>query len=134
VEFAAELQASVERWLESMVREDVTRVDAPLDPRFVYAQVFASAGSEHGIPDLLTVRGRRLFIRRRLHGGEIAGYGYFPGVELQQVPPLVYLAAPALRFHPPTDELLKYLSAELEIVCVGLRESWRRGLQIVMRQ
>src|SRR6266850_206562 len=79
-------------------------------------------------------RGRRLFIRRRLHGGEIAGYGYFPGVELQQVPPLVYLVAPALRFHPPADELLKYLSAELEIVCVGLRESWRRGLQIVMRQ
>jgi len=136
VEFAAELQASVERWLESMVREDVTRVDAPLDPRFVYAQVFASAGSEHGIPDLLTVTRPPTigYAFGVICIAEIAGYGYFPGVELQQVAPLVYLVAPALRFHPPTDELLKYLSAELEIVCVGLRESWRRGLQIVMRQ
>jgi hypothetical protein len=36
-------------------------------------------------------------------------YGYFQGVALQQVPPLVYLVAPALRFHPATDDLLKYL-------------------------
>jgi hypothetical protein len=52
----------------------------------------------------------------------------------QQVPPFVYLVAPALRFHPTTDELLKYLSPELEIVRAGLAESWRRGLRIVMRQ
>jgi hypothetical protein len=150
-------RAQAERWLESIVREDVTRVDAALDPRFVYAQVFANAGGEHGILDLLTVTrtGRLaiielkasehihlplqaadywLRIRRHLHSGEIARYGYFPGVELQQVPPLVYLVAPALRFHPTTDDLLKYLSSELEIVRVGLAESWRRGLRVVMRQ
>jgi len=150
-------RAQAERWLESIVREDVTRVDAALDPRFVYAQVFANAGGEHGILDLLTVtRSGRLAIielkasehihlplqaadywlriRRHLHSGEIARYGYFPGVELQQVPPLVYLVAPALRFHPTTDELLKYLSSDLEIVRVGLAESWRHGLRIVMRQ
>jgi hypothetical protein len=131
-------------------------VDAALDPRFVYAQVFANAGGEHGILDLLTVtRSGRLAIielkasehihlplqaadywlriRRHLHS-EIARYGYFPGVELQQASPLVYLVAPALRFHPTTDELLKYLSSDLEIVRVGLAESWRRGLRIVMRQ
>jgi hypothetical protein len=56
------------------------------------------------------------------------------GVELQKTPPLVYLVAPALRFHPSTDELLKFLSPELEIVRVGLAESWRRGLRVVMRQ
>jgi hypothetical protein len=53
---------------------------------------------------------------------------------LQQSSPLVYLVAPALRFHPTTDDLLKYLSPELEIVRVGLAESWRRGLRVVMRQ
>ena len=150
-------RAQAERWLESLVREDVVRIDAALDPRFVYAQVFANAGGEHGILDLLTVtRSGRLAIielkasehihlplqaadywlriRRHLHSGEIARYGYFPGVELQQVPPLVYLVAPALRFHPTTGELLKYLSPELEIVRVGLAESWRRGLRVVMRQ
>ncbi len=146
-----------ERWLESIVREDVTRIDAMLDQRFVYAQVFANAGGEHGILDLLTVtRSGRLAVielkasehihlplqaadywlrvRRQLHRGEIARYGYFPEVELQQSAPLVYLVAPALRFHPTTDALLNYLSPELEIVRVGLAESWRRGLRVVMRQ
>ena len=150
-------RAQPERWLESIVREDVTRVDAMLDQRFVYAQVFANAGGEHGILDLLTVtRAGRLAIielkasehihlplqaadywlrvRRLLQSGEIARYGYFPGVILQQAAPLVYLVAPALRFHPTTDHLLHCLSPELEVVRVGLAESWRRGLRVVMRQ
>lgn len=150
-------RAQAERWLESLVREDVSRVDAALDSRFVYAQVFANAGGEHGILDLLAVtRSGRLAvielkanehihlplqaadywlrIRRHLDSGEIARYGYFSGVELQQIPPLVYLVAPALRFHPTTDELLKYFSPDLEIVRVGLAESWRGGLRVVMRQ
>jgi hypothetical protein len=150
-------RAQAERWMESIVREDVTCVDAALDQRFVYAQVFANAGGEHGILDLLTVtRGGRLAIielkasehihlplqaadywlrvRRHLENGEIARYGYFPGLELQQTPPLVYLVAPALRFHPSTDDLLNFLSPELEIVRVGVAESWRRGLRVVMRQ
>ena len=150
-------RAHAERWLESIVREDVTRIDAMLDQRFVYAQVFANAGGEHGILDLLTVtRSGRLAIielkasehihlplqaadywlrvRRQLQSGEIARYGYFQGIALQQASPLVYLVAPALRFHPTTDDLLNYLSPEVEIVRVGLAESWRRGLRVVMRQ
>ncbi len=150
-------RAQPERWLESLVHEDVTRIDALLDQRFVYAQVLANAGGQHGILDLLTVtRSGRLAIielkasehihlplqaadywlrvRRQLQSGEIARYGYFPGVELQQTSPLVYLVAPALRFHPATDALLSDLSPELEIVRVGLAESWRRGLRVVMRQ
>jgi hypothetical protein len=150
-------RAQPERWLESIVREDVTRIDAMLDQRFVYAQVFANAGSEHGILDLLTVThsGRLaiielkasehihlplqaadywLRVRRQLQSGEIARYGYFPRVALQQAAPLVYLVAPALRFHPTTDHLLNCLSPELEVVRVGLAESWRRGLRVVMRQ
>lgn len=150
-------RAQPERWMEGVVREDVTRVDASLDARFVYSQVFASAGGEHGILDLLTVnRSGRLAIiefkatehihlplqaadywlrvSKHLENGDLGRYGYFPGMELQQLPPVVYLVAPALRFHPSTDELLKYLSPKLEIVRVGLAESWRRGLRVVMRQ
>lgn len=146
-----------ERWLESIVREDVTRVDVALDPRFVYAQVFANAGGEHGILDLLTVtRTGRLAIlelkatehihlplqsadywlrvRRHLEQGDFARYGYFAGIELQPAPPLVYLVAPALRFHPTTDVLLRYLSPEIEVIRVGLAESLRSGLRVVMRQ
>src|SRR5712664_4195211 len=150
-------RAQPERWLEAIVREDVTRVDAQLDARFVYTQVFANAGAEHGILDLLGVtRSGRLAILElkatehihlalqaagywrhvwhHLERQDLSRYGYFSGVQLQAAPPLVYLVAPALRFHPATDELLRYLSPEVEVVRVGLAESWRRGVRVVMRQ
>jgi hypothetical protein len=139
------------------VRNDVTRVDSVLDSRFVYSQVFAGSGTEHGIIDVLTItRTGRLAIlelkasehihlpmqaadywlrvRRHLELGEFRSYGYFPGVEIQEKPPLVYLVAPALRFHPVTGVLLDAVSREIEVVRVGLTESWRRGIRVVMRQ
>jgi hypothetical protein len=135
-----------ERWLESIVRENVTRIDAALDSRFVYAQVFANGPGEHGILDLLAgtrtgrlavlelkaaehihlplqAAGYWLRVRRHLEQGDFPRYGYFPGVQLQPSPPLVYLVAPLLRFHPSTDVLRRYLSPELEVVRVGLAES-----------
>jgi hypothetical protein len=150
-------RAQPERWLEAIIQEDLTRIDAQLDPRFVYAQVFANAGGQHGILDLLGVtRSGRLAIielkatehihlalqaagywrhvRHHLEREDLPRHGYFPGVELQAAPPLVYLVAPALRFHPATDELLRYLAPEVEVVRVGLAESWRRGVRVVMRQ
>jgi len=100
-------RAQAERWLESLVRNDVTRVDSVLDSRFVYSQVFAGSGAEHGIIDVLTItRSGRLAIlelkasehihlplqaadywlrvRRHLELGEFRSYGYFPGVEIQK--------------------------------------------------
>jgi hypothetical protein len=150
-------RAQAERWLESLVRNDVTRVDSVLDSRFVYPQVFAGSGGEHGILDVLTItRSGRLAIlelkatehihlslqaadywlrvRRHLKTGEFRSYGYFPGVEIQKAPPLVYLVAPALRFHPVTSILLESLSPEIEVIRVGLTESWRLGIRVVMRQ
>jgi hypothetical protein len=132
-------------------------VDAALDSRFAYAQVLANAGGEHGILDVLSVtRSGRLAIlelkaseslnlsmqaadywqriKRHLDQGDVARYGYFPGVELQSAPPLVYLVAPALRFHPATDALLRALSPQVDVVRVGLAENWRRGLRVVLRQ
>jgi len=150
-------RAQPERWLESLVREDVTRVDACLDPRFVYAQIFSNTAGARGILDLLcaTQSGRLaiielkanehihlplqasdywLRIRRHLQQGDFPRYGYFPRMALQNAPPLVYLVAPALRFHPTTDVLLRYLTRDLDVVRVGLVESWRRGLRVVQRQ
>jgi hypothetical protein len=128
-----------------------------LDPRFVYTQVFASSYGDHGILDVLTVTrtGRLailelkatehihlplqaadywLRIRRHLLQGDFPRYGYFMGIELQTAPPIVYLVAPSLRFHPTTGLLLRHLSPEMEVVRVGLAESWRRGLRVVIRQ
>jgi hypothetical protein len=39
-----------------------------------------------------------------------------------------------LRFHPVTGTLLKYMTREMEVVQVGLAESWRRGIRVVSRQ
>jgi hypothetical protein len=145
-----------ERWLESIVREDVTRIDPTFDPRFVYSQVFANSGMERGILDVLTVtRNGRLAIlelkateylhlplqaadywlriKRHLEVADFQRCGYFVGTELQMCPPLVVLVAPALRFHPATDTLLRCLTPDLEVIRVGLAESWRRGIHVVMR-
>src|SRR5579859_1916125 len=150
-------RAQAERWMQTLVHQDVTRIDISLDREHVYEQVFAQVAGQHGIPDLLCVtRNRRLVIielkatenvdlpfqaadywsRIRWHQsqGDFARYGYFPGLELQPDPPLVYLIAPALRFHPTTDILQRYLSRDIEIIRVGLAESWRRGLRVMFRQ
>lgn len=150
-------RAQAERWLEAVVRSDVTRVDAALDSRYVYTQVFAANSDEHGIIDVLTItRAGRLAlielkatehlhllvqaadywlrIRRHLELGEFRTYGYFPGVEIQPAPPLVYLVAPALRFHPATTILQRHLIRDIEIIRVGLTERWRRGIRVASRQ
>ena len=75
-----------------------------------------------------------LRIRRHQLQGDFASQGYFYGIQLQDTPPLVYLVAPALRFHPTTDILLRYLSPQIEFVRVGIVESWRRSVRAVMRR
>jgi hypothetical protein len=44
-----------ERWLESVLRRDVTAIDSHLDPAHVYSQVPAFAASDRGMLDLLSV-------------------------------------------------------------------------------
>ena len=117
-------RAQSERWLQSVVQQDVTRVDVSLLPEQVYEQVFAQTAGQHGILDLLGItRAGRLAIlelkttedldlplqaadywsriRRHQEAGDLARYGYFPGVQLQPAPPLLYLIAPpcALSLH-----------------------------------
>jgi hypothetical protein len=146
-----------ERWLEFLVREDVTRVDALLDRQFAYTQVLATCGTEHGILDVLTAtRSERLailelktnedpvfllqaakyWLRIKGHGeqGDFLRYGYFSSITLQPAPPVIYLVGPALRFHPATGTLLRYLHSQIEVIRVGLAESWRKGLTVVLRQ
>jgi hypothetical protein len=146
-----------ERWMQWLVTSDVSRVDINLDPDHVYEQVFARAGAQHGVLDLLGVtRSKRLAIlelkatenpdlplqaadywariRRHQAQGDLARNGYFSGMQLQAAPPIVYLVAPTLHFHATTAAIVSYLSPELKIVRVGLTENWRRGLQVTMRR
>ena len=150
-------RARPEGWMQEVVSKDASRIELSLDPRNIYEQVFAHSGGQNGVLDLLGVtRAGRLAIlelkasenlqlplqaaeywiriRQHLAQGDLQRYGYFPGIMLQSAPPIVYLIAPALRFHSSTDTLLRYLNPEMEVVRVGLAESWRRGIRVVMRQ
>lgn len=150
-------RAQPERWLESMVAADPTRVDARFDPRFVYSQVPALSIGDRGVMDLVGVtRDGRLvvlelkaqediqmtlqavdyWLRVRWHHErqDFSRYGYFPGVTLDPRPPRLLLIAPSLRFHPATDIVLRYLNPQIEIERVGVSEQWRRGIKVVLRQ
>ncbi len=75
-----------------------------------------------------------LRISRHLEQEDFSRYGSFSGAPLQPAPPVVYLVAPALRFHPATGILLRDLNPKMEIVRVGPAKPWRRGLSVVLRQ
>jgi hypothetical protein len=150
-------RAQAERWLESLVIADAARIDARIDPRFLYAQVPAISAGDRGIMDLLGItRDGRLVVmelkasedvqlvmqavdywlrvRHHQEQGDFPRYGYFPGVNISSQPPLLLLVAPSLRFHPAADILARCLIRDIEICRVGLNENWRRGLRVVLRQ
>ena len=150
-------RAAPERWIETLVLQDPTRLDAQLDPGHLYSQLPALAVGDRGVLDLLGVtrRGRLVVIelkasedmhmpiqavdywlrvRRHQRDGDFQRYGYFAGKELDPKPPLVWLAAPALRFHSATETILRYLSPEIHVTRIGLNENWRRGLKVIFRQ
>jgi hypothetical protein len=150
-------RAAPERWMETLAIQDPTRIDAQLDAAYLYSQPPAPGAGERGVIDLLGVtrRGRLVVIelkasedmqlpiqaveywlrvRRHQRDGDFERYGYFAGKEIDSKPPLVWLVAPALRFHSSTETILKYLSPEIQVTRIGLGENWRRGLKVVFRQ
>jgi hypothetical protein len=66
--------------------------------------------------------------------GEFQRHGYFGGVRLAEGDPRLYLVAPALRVHPATDVVLRYLSPRVEWVLVALDERWRRQVKVIWRK
>jgi hypothetical protein len=150
-------RAQPERWLQSLVVADAVRIDPRIDPRFMYTQIPVSSSADRGIMDLLctTLDGRLVIMElkaaedvqlvmqavdywlRVCHHQEqedFPRYGYFPGLNISSQPPLLFLVAPALQFHPAADVLARYLIPNMEICRVGLNEGWRRGLRVVLRQ
>ena len=66
--------------------------------------------------------------------GEFERHGYFGGVRLAEDDPRLYLVAPALRVHPATDVVLRYLSPRVDWELVALDERWRRQIKVVWRK
>ncbi len=155
-----------ERWLESILRQDVSPLDEHLDAAHVYTQVPAFAASDRGMLDLLSVtrdgrlavielkadedlhlalQGLDYWVRVRWHHaqnsdanapglGEFQRHGYFGGVALSPLPPRLYLVASALRIHPATETVLKYLKPEVEWTLVAIDERWREKVKRVFRK
>jgi hypothetical protein len=154
-----------ERWLESVLRRDVTAIDAHLDAAHVYTQVPAFAAADRGMLDLLSVdkdgrlavielkadedlqlalQGLDYWVRVRWHHqqnpdaasglGEFQRHGYFGGVRLAEGAPRLYLVAPALRVHPATEVVLRYLSPRVQWELVALGERWREQVKVVWRK
>jgi hypothetical protein len=66
--------------------------------------------------------------------GEFQRLGYFEGVVLSEEPPKLFLVAPALRVHPATETVLRYLSRKVQWELVALDERWRQKVKVVWRK
>ncbi len=146
-----------ERWLESLITCDVRTIDERLDPRFVYSQVPAFASTDRAMIDILTstldgrlailelkadedihlpLQGLDYWARVRWHqlNGGFQRFGYFAGRELADAPPLLYLVVPALRTHPATDTLLRYVAPHIQWTVAQIDERWRDEVRVVNRK
>lgn len=146
-----------ERWLESLVAKNICSLDGQFDPRWRYSQVPAFSASDRAMIDILalTREGRLAVIELKadedihlpLQGidywsrvawhherGEFQKFGYFGGYELSPRSPLLIMVAPALRVHPATDTLLRYVSPEIEWTLLGIDERWRKQVRVVFRK
>jgi hypothetical protein len=146
-----------ERWLESLVVQNVVTLDERLDPACLYSQVPAFSASDRAMIDVLTItregqlavvelkadedihlplQGLDYWSRVAWHHarGEFQHFGYFPGRELHTNKPLLFLVAPALHVHPATDTLLHYISPAIDWVLLGIDERWREGVRVVFRK
>ncbi|MFN0108064.1 MAG: hypothetical protein ACKVZH_04355 [Blastocatellia bacterium] len=142
-----------EAWLESLLRQNISVLDAGLDKRFVYSQIPAWRGDERSVIDLLTVSHKaRLVVievkasedaqlpmqgldywlrveQARLRG-EFQRRGLFGGIELADQPPLLYLVAPRLRFHRAFAPVARCLSPQIEAYQIGVNANWRSGVRV----
>ena len=146
-----------ERWLESLVWAEVSLIDERLETESAYSQVPAFSAADRAMIDVLTLtkdarlavvelkadedihlplQGLDYWSRVAWHHArnEFLKFGYFGGRELAGDSPLLFLVAPALRVHPATDVILRYISPEIEWTFVGIDERWREGVRVIFRK
>jgi hypothetical protein len=145
-----------ERWMESLLKADLSVLSLDLAGSPVYSQTLSAAGPARGLMDLLAVdRAGRLVVielkadqdpqlplqgvdywlrvRWHLDRGDFQARGYFPGRMLSPAPPLLWLVFPSLQLHPSNEVVLKYLSPAVPVTRMGINEDWRRGIKVVFR-
>lgn len=146
-----------ERWLAHLLRHDPSALDARLRLRRLYAEVPIATHAGAGVLDLLALApdGRLIVlelktseclefplqallywlqVRQHQTQGDFERLGYFVGQALSPQPPLLWMIAPALRWHPKTHLLTRWFAPQIPCELIGLNEEWRQRLQIIFRR
>jgi len=147
-----------ESWLESLLRRDITKLDPGLIIAPLHAQFRTARGGPLGVRpiDLLALRqdGRLVVIELKVSEDRehvLQGADYWRRVEahrkrghitrarlfgerkIRDEPPLVYLVAPTLRFHPSFRTLAQTIAPDIEIYRFDINEDWRAGVRVMRR-
>lgn len=148
--------ARPEAWLAERVRDNAAGLAPMMRPSPVYSNVPSVLGRNRGILDLLGVEqdGRLTIlelkasedihlplqaldywirVRELAATGAFTAKGYFPDAGLRPDAPRLILAAPALKFHPQTDTLVRFLSKDICLERIGLCSDWRRVPRVEFR-
>jgi hypothetical protein len=146
-----------ERWLEALIRKEVSVIDPMLDSHFVYSQVPAYRGTQRSYIDVLTatragqlvimelkvsedrefpLQGLDYWMRIDWHRlrGDFERRGYFKGLKLLDRPPRLYLVAPLFRFHATTKLIASAISSQVPLYRIGINEDWRSGVRVLLSE
>jgi hypothetical protein len=151
-------RSAAEAWLESLLRRDITKLDPGIIIAPLHAQFRTARGGRLGIRpiDLLALRqdGRLVVIELKVYEdrehvlqgadywrrveahrrrGHIARAKLFGDLKISDEPPLVYLVAPMLRFHPSFRRLAQCIASDIEIYRFDVNEDWRAGVRVLRR-
>ncbi len=143
-----------ERWLEAMVRRNLSEIDPLIDAATVRRQVSGFLGAQHTRTDLLALdRNGNLVVleikasedialpvqaldyynrlSHQLARGEIQSSALFPNRAVLNSPPRLLLIAPALHFHSTNETVLRYLESSICVRQIGVAIEWRKNLRVV---
>jgi hypothetical protein len=149
-------RASPEAWLESLLRRDITRLDPGLRLAPLHAQFRTSPSTVARPVDLLALRrdGRLVVIELKVaedrehvmqgadywrrveshrRAGNITRAALFGDAWIADEPPLVYLAAPTLRYHRAFNLLARMIAPDIRMYRFDLNEDWRSGVRVMRR-
>ncbi len=141
-----------EAWLESILRRNISLLDANL----VLSPIYNQFRSSNDKIDLLALRrdGRLVIIelktqpdreivfqavdywrkielqRRR---GVLAAADLFEGRTIADKPAIVYMAAPAWSFHREFEYFARSVSSQIEMWRFELHENWRKSVKVIAR-
>lgn len=143
-----------EQVLEGLLRRDIQKIDARLQPEPIYGQMLTFAGMDRDLIDLLAISdGGQLVVlelkvtedvhlplqaldywmRIGWHARRGELHHLFAGIPLDPKPPRLLLVAPAMSFHSTNATVLSYFSPGIEVERIGINEGWRQAIQVVFR-